>query len=309
MTLAALPDPSATGDIFVAFLSIVFEGAPYILLGTLLSGMIDAFLPARLLERVLPKSRVISTFLAGFLGLVFPVCECAIVPVIRRLVQKGLPVSCAVTYMLAAPIVNPVVALATLAAFRGQAPEEMTMMRLLLAYGVAVGVGMVILKLPLDWMLRRDVLDAMARQPGVGGARGGPWASRVRAALETAARDFIDVSCFLVLGALATALFNTSLPQSTIDPLAENAVLAVLGMMGLAFGLALCSSSDAFIAATFFAFPPAAKLAFLVFGPMMDIKLVFLYGTTFRRRFVAVLAVGLFLVIGMCCLRAGGGPG
>jgi uncharacterized membrane protein YraQ (UPF0718 family) len=118
MTFAALPAPSPTGDIYVAFLSIVFEGAPYILLGTLLSGVIDAFLPARLLERVLPKSRVISTFLAGLLGLVFPVCECAIVPVIRRLVQKGLPVSCAVTYMLSAPIVNPIVALSTLTAFK-----------------------------------------------------------------------------------------------------------------------------------------------------------------------------------------------
>ena len=91
MTPAALPDPSRLGDVLMAFLSILFEGAPYILIGTLLSGLIDAFLPAKLLDRLLPRNRVFSTLIAGFLGLIFPVCECAVVPGIRRLVQKGLP--------------------------------------------------------------------------------------------------------------------------------------------------------------------------------------------------------------------------
>ncbi|MDI1312346.1 permease, partial [Prosthecobacter sp.] len=116
--LADLPVPSRMGDILMAFLSIVFEGAPYILIGTVFSGIIDAFLPAKLLDRVLPKSKVLATLIAGFLGLIFPVCECAVVPVIRRLVQKGLPLSCAVTYMLAAPIMNPIVALSTMTAFK-----------------------------------------------------------------------------------------------------------------------------------------------------------------------------------------------
>src|SRR5215212_6319876 len=119
MILAALPDPShPQGDILFNFLSIVFEGAPYILVGTLLSGFIDAFLPAKLLERLLPKNRVLSTFAAGFLGLIFPVCECAVVPVVRRLVQKGLPLSCALTYLLSAPIINPIVIVSTLTAFK-----------------------------------------------------------------------------------------------------------------------------------------------------------------------------------------------
>src|ERR1051325_11663631 len=103
MILAALPEPSRSGDVLMAFLSILFEGAPYILVGTLLSGFIDAFLPAKLLVRLLPRNKVLSTFAAGFLGLLFPVCECAVVPVVRRLVQKGLPLSCALTYLLSAP--------------------------------------------------------------------------------------------------------------------------------------------------------------------------------------------------------------
>src|SRR6187402_2388585 len=122
MILAALPEPSPTGDILVNFLSILFEGAPYILIGTLLSGFIDAFLPAKLLERMLPKNKIVSTFAAGFLGLIFPVCECAVVPVVRRLVQKGLPLSCALTYLLSAPIINPIVILSTMTAFKALSP-------------------------------------------------------------------------------------------------------------------------------------------------------------------------------------------
>src|SRR6478609_1579020 len=142
MILAALPEPSRTGDILMAFLSILFEGAPYILVGTLLSGFIDAFLPAKLLDRLLPKNRIVSTFAAGFLGLIFPVCECAVVPVVRRLVQKGLPLSCALTYSLSAPIINPIVILSTLNAFkefqRGSEGAGMTLARVSLGYLVAV---------------------------------------------------------------------------------------------------------------------------------------------------------------------------
>ena len=93
-------EPSQFGDLLYAFLGILFEGAPYIVLGTIISGFIDAYLPSNAIDRFLPKNRIAAIFMSGLLGAVFPVCECAIVPVIRRLVQKGLPVSCAITYML-----------------------------------------------------------------------------------------------------------------------------------------------------------------------------------------------------------------
>ena len=116
------PVPSPSGDIFYAFLSILLEGAPFILLGALISGVIDAWLPAGAMDRLLPKRAFPAILVSGLLGIIFPVCECAIVPVIRRLVQKGLPLGCAMTYMLAAPIVNPIVALSTWTAFKGRDP-------------------------------------------------------------------------------------------------------------------------------------------------------------------------------------------
>ena len=118
----APPAPSPTGDIFYAFLSILLEGAPFILLGALISGVIDAWLPSGAMDRLLPKRALPAILVSGLLGIIFPVCECAIVPVIRRLVQKGLPLGCAMTYMLAAPIVNPIVALSTWTAFTGRDP-------------------------------------------------------------------------------------------------------------------------------------------------------------------------------------------
>jgi uncharacterized membrane protein YraQ (UPF0718 family) len=311
MTLAALPDPSPTGDIYVAFLSIVFEGAPYILLGTLLSGMIDAFLPARLLERLLPKSRVFSTLLAGLLGLVFPVCECAIVPVIRRLVHKGLPVSCAVTYMLSAPIVNPIVAISTLTAFKefqgwswdtpGNA--TMTLARLSLGYLVAVIVGLVFIRFKPSQVLREKIVSQIEEASTHASETGhstpkSSFNGKLVHAMRTAMRDFLDTGMYFAIGVVITSIFNTRVDQAILDSIASSDLLALPSIMALAMVLSLCSTSDAFIAAPMASFSMAAKLAFLVFGPMMDIKLLFMYSGVFKRKVVFGFLIGLFVLIG-----------
>lgn len=149
----------ARQDFALAFLSILFEGAPFILLGTLVSGFIDIYLPKGAMDKFLPKNKTAAVMVSGLLGAVFPVCECAVVPVIRRLVGKGLPMSCALTYMLAAPIVNPITALSTWKAFQGQAPWMMTGGRMLLGYLVAVGVGLVVARISLRKVLRNTIAD------------------------------------------------------------------------------------------------------------------------------------------------------
>jgi len=309
MTPAALPDPSRLGDVLMAFLSILFEGAPYILIGTLLSGLIDAFLPAKLLDRLLPRNRVFSTLIAGFLGLIFPVCECAVVPVIRRLVQKGLPLSCALTYMLAAPIMNPIVAVSTLTAFKefqkvngwleiGNA--TMTLARLSLGYAVAVAVGLVVLRFRPERILKTSIIDGIeAPRAENAPASRVSFNGRLVHAMRTAMRDFLDTGMYFTIGVIITSVFNTQVNQAILDGVAGNEWLALPSIMGLAFVLSLCSTSDAFIAAPMAAFSQAAKLAFLVFGPMMDIKLMFMYSVVFRRRVVLAMLLGTFLLIGL----------
>lgn len=319
--------PETQQDFAFPYLSILFEGAPFILLGTLISGFLDIYLPPGAMDRFLPRNRNLAVLSAGLLGAVFPVCECAVVPVIRRLVAKGLPVSCAFTYMLAAPIVNPITALSTWKAFQGQNAAMMTCSRLLLGFLVAVLVGLVVSRLPIGAVLKSGLADSL-QKPGTPAGRDHAHEdhdcgshdhghshegccghdhhhhdhgdNRLVAAFRSAMKDFVDVGVYFSIGVAITALFNTGIAPGAawLDGLAGNTVAAPAALMALAFVLSLCSTSDAFIAATLDKFAWGAKLAFLTFGPMMDVKLVFLYQTVMRKRFIAALAIGLFLVIG-----------
>ncbi len=283
-------------DFAYSFLSVVLEGVPFILAGVLLSGLIDAFLPPRVLARLLPSNPAGGILIGGALGAVLPMCECGIVVVIRRLLQKGLPLPTAVAYMLAAPVVNPIVALSTFAAFRGQGALEMTLWRMGLAFGLATVVALIVLLLSRTFVLRPFLAgQEQATETAV------PPGGRAAAAVRASVNDFLDVTLYFILGVAVATFFNTAVNQQVILPLAENLPLAVAGMMGLASLLSLCSTSDAFIAATFTAFPAAAKLAFLVFGPVVDLKLVFIYGLVFRRRFIVVLVLLLASLVWLAC--------
>lgn len=296
-------------DFSYAFLSVLLEGMPFILVGTLISGLLDQFLPSKVMLRFLPKNPFLGACTAAAMGLIFPMCECGVVPVIRRLIHKGLPVSNAVAYMLAAPVVNPIVILSTYAAFRGQGALEMSSLRVAVAFVVAVLVAMAVHNLPLRRVLRPQILESVENLPDEEHHHGHTHhhpvglLSRLRAALHVAVSDFLDVMVYFVLGVAVSAAISTALNQEVLLPLALNDWFATASMMALAFVLSLCSTSDAFIAATFVAFPAVAKLAFLVFGPMLDLKLVFIYSSVFTKRFILGLAVGLFVLIGLICVR------
>lgn len=288
----------SASDFAYSFLSVVLEGVPFILFGVLLSGFVDVFLPPRVLARVLPRNAVAGILLGGLLGAVLPMCECGIVVVIRRLLRKGLPLSNALAYMLAAPIINPVVAFGTYAAFRGQGALPMMLWRMALAFAVSVTVAAIVLSIRRTFVLRQDMLSPEAEEEHAGHrARSEKWMAAVRSSVG----DFLDVTVYFILGAALATLFNTSINQQLIMPLAGDRSLSVAAMMGLAAILSLCSTSDAFVAATFTAFASAAKLAFLVFGPMVDLKLVFIYGLVFRKRFIVVLVALIFVLVWLAC--------
>ena len=304
-------------DFAVSFLSVLFEGIPFLLLGSLVSGLVDVFLPAEKMQRILPKNPAAAIFVSGLLGLIFPMCECGSVVVIRRFIRKGLPVSCAVTYMLGAPIVSPIVAVSTFAAFRGQNPWLMTALRLGIGFLIAVAVGFLVRQIPRKKLLQPGILkDATSKSRSSLSIGSAPDATdfsdvvasagvgrRLIFAVQSATADFLDVAFFFVIGTAITSVFNTAVDRAVIDPLATNPPLAILSMMGLAAAIALCSTTDAFIAASFTMFPFAAKLAFLLFGPVFDLKLFWLYGLVFKRRWVVALAISLFVVIAFISWR------
>jgi uncharacterized membrane protein YraQ (UPF0718 family) len=293
-----------------SFLGLAFEGLPFVLVGSLISGGIAAFVPSHVITRLLPKNAFLATMISGLLGLVFPVCECGIVPIIRRLINKGLPVSCGVTFMLASPIVNPIVAFSTIAAFRGQDPWMVMGTRLILGYLVAVAVGLILRNVKPGDILREGAVSIPGRKrraftvsplPDAGNAAS--LSQKVIAAIRMACDDFIDTAIYFMIGAAVAATFNTAVNQAIIQPLATNTTLSTLSMMVISVVLTLCSTSDAFIAATFVTFPIVSRIAFMVFGPMFDLKLFFLYSVLFKKRFVLYLGIGLFVVIGLICSR------
>src|SRR6201993_4354837 len=300
-------------NFWFSFLALAFEGLPFVLVGSLISGLIAAFVPSRMITRFLPKNPFLATLVSGLLGLIFPVCECGVVPVVRRLLDKGLPLYCGLTYMLASPIVNPLVAISTYAAFRAQQPGLNTVVRLVSGYLVAVVVGLVVSPLDPARLLggqaiptrtgrRRTTLSIAAMPDAPDASRGVSIRQRLIGAVQLASDDFIDTAIYFMIGAAVAPVFNTAVDQRIILPLASSPILSVVAMMLIAGVLALCSTSDAFIAATFTSFPIPARMAFLIFGPMFDFKLLFLYSALLKKRTVLALGIGLFIIVGVLCV-------
>jgi uncharacterized protein len=298
-------------NFWFSFLALVFEGVPFILLGSLISGVIGSFIPARVITALLPKSRFPAILASGLLGVIFPVCDCGIVPIVRRMLKKGLPLSCGITYMLASPIVNPLAIFSTIVAFQGQAPLLNTGLRIGFGYFIAVMIGLIVSSLRSESILRKGFVTAsphhrtalrIAPLPEAASEKlETGFVRKVLAAVRMASDDFLGTAVYFMVGAAIAATFNTAVNQRLILPLASDSVLSIMSMMTLSGILTLCSTSDAFIAATFVSFPSVARMAFMIFGPMFDLKLIFLYSALFKKRFVLALGVGLFVFVGLIC--------
>jgi uncharacterized membrane protein YraQ (UPF0718 family) len=288
-------------NFFLIFSAIVVEAFPFVLVGALVASAIEIFVPTKLIGRVTKLPKPLQLPAAGLAGVAFPVCECGSVPVARRLAKKGLPPAAAITFMLAAPILNPIVVISTFVAYRGRSILwVMVFGRFALGLIVAVAVG---------WIMSGDSKRALLKErPGdtkPGHEHRDPeptW----KEYFSHVGNDFIFMGRFLLMGAAVAAAIQTFVPQTVITKVAGRPILDIVAMMGLAFVLSLCSESDAFIAASFVQFGAAAQLAFLVFGPMMDLKLAALYIGTFDRAFFwkALLAVGAVTLVGTLWIQA-----
>jgi uncharacterized membrane protein YraQ (UPF0718 family) len=274
-------------NLMIVFGSLLVEAMPFVALGALVSAAIEVFVPASAFARIGRLPRALQLPAAAVSGMAFPVCECGSVPVARRLARKGLAPGAAVTFMLAAPIVNPVVIASTAVAYRGrEAFWVMVLGRLGLGLLVAMVVGWVIgARRPEDLLRARGDLEAHEVEE---------TEARWRRFFGHLTGDIVFMARFLILGALLAAAIQTFVPQSVVDRVADLPILSLVAMMGLAFLMSLCSESDAFVAASFVSFGPSAQLAFLVFGPMVDMKLATLYAGTYSRGFLraTVITVG-----------------
>jgi len=273
------------------FVAVVVQSTPFLVGGVLLSAAISRFLSEPLLRRVIPRNPVLAVPVAGIAGLGLPGCECAAVPVSEGLMRRGLPPAAALTFLLAAPAINPGVIVSTAVAFPNN--HMMVVARVAASLVTAVLVGW--------WCVARGDRLGMVRRAAVH--------DHDRGFLDGALHDFLHAGGFLVIGAMTAAAVNTFVPRTWLDGVAGQAVLGVLVLALFAFIAALCSESDAFVAASLTAFSDVARLTFLVVGPAMDIKLAAMesgqFGTRFARQFVPVVvcvAIGTAVVAGKVLL-------
>ena len=294
--------------------AILLEAVPFVLLGSLISGLLEVFVPSWVFQKLLPKRRYLRVMACGLLGIVFPICECGVIPIVRRLVRKGVPPGCAVTYMLAAPIVNPVVAASTLLAFRGDILIVST--RVVLGFVVATAIGLfftyvleprhaVIKEVDSTTESHDHGPDACCHEHDqhedhghahAHGDAGRPeFRVRVTGALRHAGADFFSMSRYLILGSILAALIQSSVRREALQAVGEGRFSGPLVMAALAIALSLCSEADAFVASSFTQFSIASRMSFLVLGPMFDIKLLLMYFDFFKKR--AILCLALLTVV------------
>jgi uncharacterized protein len=302
-------DNSLFRTLAITFAAIVLEALPFMLIGSLAGGFVEVFVSQERMSKIIPWGKR-GVFLAAGLGLVFPVCECAIVPIVRRLLGKGVSPAAAVAYLLAGPIANPIVFLSTGAAYSFQ--WSAACIRLICGYAIAASAGLLLQRFFgagfRNKMLRENCLQereatscacngghthsADQEQPMIG--RG----QRIWDAVAHGTDDFLDTGRFLVMGAFVAAMTQVLLPREFLAALAGSPVSAIISAMTMAVGLNLCSEADAFVAVSMRSmWPFAAQMAFMLLGPMLDIKLLFMYRTVFRKRFIVVLAVTVLALV------------
>ncbi|MGE5257712.1 MAG: permease [Hyphomicrobiales bacterium] len=291
-------------------IAVFLEASPFLLLGSFLSALFEVLLPADKIGRYLPQRRMPGLFFGMFAGMLLPTCECGVVSIVRRFLKKDVPPHIAITYMLSAPVINPLVLAATYVAFQGNI--WMVLGRAALVAACAGSLGWALSGVPQAQLIRQAGGLSLRDPVPSAGARGDtgyrlnlghgvaneagcrcesrPTSRFVGIFLHTAS-EFMDMGKYVVLAGIIVGLLKVFLPQEALVLFRENISLAIGAMMLLAILLSVCSEADAFVAAAFSTFPAAARLAFVAIGPMVDFKLIFMYAAVFRLPVVLALTV------------------
>lgn len=302
------------------FFSLMVEAIPFLLLGVIFSSVLLLFVDERRLLRMVPKNALLAALMGSFIGFLFPVCECGNVPVARRLIVQGAPSAMAIGFLLAAPTVNPIVFWATWTAFRDQ--PEIVFLRIGLSLLIATIVGWVFstqtdMRPLLQTTVARSLPPPKAKpttaespllQSGTYFLGQGNQPIRLDTSLETAAlianpvlskpfpdrlrlmadnivQELRELGGVLVIGTAIAAILQVAIPRDVVLSLGQGQITSIIAMMILAWIVSICSTVDAFFALSFAAtFTTGSLLAFLVFGPMIDLKNIALLLSVFRSR-------------------------
>ncbi|HEO5843711.1 TPA: permease [Streptococcus agalactiae] len=291
--------PDSVLQWFAIFISIIIEALPFVLLGTILSGIIEVFITPDIVNKFLPKNKFLRVLFGTFVGFVFPSCECGIIPIINRFLEKKVPSYTAVPFLATAPIINPIVLFATYSAFGNSI--RFLILRFVGATIVAIALGVMLAFLVDDNILKED-----AKPTHFHDYSDKKWYQKIFLALAHAIDEFFDTGRYLVFSTLIASAMQIYLPTRVLTTIGHSPITAILVMMLLAFILSLCSEADAFIGASLLStFGIAPVMAFLLIGPMIDIKNLMMMVNSFKTRFIVQFISVSSLIIIIYCLFVG----
>ena len=314
---------------FTLFLSLLVEAIPFLLLGVLLSSSLLLLVDETKLINRLPNNPFLGAVVGSCIGFLFPVCECGNVPVARRLLLKGVSPTVAIAFLLAAPTINPVVIWSTWVAFNGQPQIVILRVIFSLAIAIIVGClfglsgnvkDLVQPRLLKRWQfLMAESIREQARitaatpqllQSGtfiLGENSKTPLdasildeksllesslvkQSKWQQFLNNVSQELQELGGMLVLGSAIAACFQVFVPREVIFSLGQDNISSILAMMLLAAVVSICSTVDSFFALSFVSsFTSGSILAFLVFGPTIDIKAIGLMLSIFKPKIIIYL--------------------
>ncbi|MFE3982333.1 MULTISPECIES: permease [unclassified Priestia] len=280
--------PASLLNVNSIFLSIVLEAIPFILIGVFASALIQVFVSEEFIQRLIPKNPYIALLPAVLVSALLPICECAIIPVVRRLLKKGMPLHIGIVILVGAPILNPVVFAATFYAFQSNTSIVYSRMGLAVVACLLIGFSIYFFFKNSNQLRHVHVHEHEEAKAG----------NKLKQTLYHASDEFFDMGKYLLCGALVASLFQTFLDRQLLTNLASNEFMSSAVMMGFAYVLSLCSEADAFVASSFsHTFSPTALLAFLLYGPMMDFKNTIMLLSFFKKRFAFSLILIITVVV------------
>ncbi|MCJ1989447.1 permease [Lactococcus carnosus] len=284
--------PDVWSQLAAIFLSIIIEALPFVLFGCLVAGVIETYLSPSLVAKFLPRNRFLRVLVGIFAGFFFPSCECGIVPIINRFLEKKVPTYTGIPFLIAAPIINPVVLFATFVAFGNS--FKFVLFRFLGAVIIALVVGLILAykfddPILLETPTTHDHTHHVAKLT--------PW-QKLWSALTHAVDEFFDTGRYLIFGSLIAASIQVFVPTRLLTTFTHRPIVAILLMMLFAFLLSLCSEADAFIGASLLSlFGTAPIIAFLLFGPVVDIKNLLMMKHYFKTKFIVRYVIAISLLV------------
>ncbi len=287
-------------NISIIFTSIFFESLPFLLLGSFISSIIETYVSNETIVKIIPKNKVLGSIVGVLLGFFLPACDCAVIPVSKRLLKKKVPINVAISFMLASPIINPVVLLSTYNAFYKTNPEVFWY-RLLFGIAISLIIGII---MGLIFGKKNVITNNIDNDEECELCHDHNYdyhhsvKNDIISITKHTASDLFEVVKYLMVGSLIASLVQVLLPRNVLMIFNNNQILSIMVLMIFAYLISLCSTSDSFVGKSLLSsFNESSIIAYLLLGPMIDIKNTVVLLGNYKKKFVWTLISLIFTFI------------